>query len=146
MISFLSSTLGRWLCAGVLALAVLIGCYAKGRMDEHKKFVAYKAEVQAIAQAQEEKTKQIEAKHRRINEETKNAFNTRLSSLRAYYGMRLNKGGSAVSEVSRAPGGIDGYSPDNLPDSVVLAGQCSETTLMLVSLQDWASRINEAAE
>lgn len=143
MISFLGSPLARWIGAAVLALAVLIGVYAKGRMDEHKVLVAYKAEVEAVAHAQEVKTKQIEEKNRRIHEETKNAFNNRLSSLRAYYGLRIAKSGSAVSGVSDAAGGIDGYTPDHLPDSVVLAGQCSETTLMLISLQDWASRINQ---
>lgn len=146
MISFLTTPAARWIGGAILVIALLLGVYAKGRMDEHKVFVAYKAEVQAAAQAQEEKTKQIEAKHRRINEETKNAYNTRLSDIRAYYGVRLNQSGRAVSEVSRAARGINGYSPDNLPDSIILAGQCAETTVTLLMLQDWVSRINEAAE
>lgn len=146
MISFLTTPAARWIGGAILVIALLLGVYAKGRMDEHKVCVAYKAEVQAAAQAQEAKTKQIEDKNRRINEETKNAYNTRLANLRSYYGMRFNKSGGNLSEVSRAATGTDGYTIDNLPDSIILAGQCAETTVTLLMLQDWVSRINEAAE
>ena len=55
----------RWIGGILLVLSVIFGIYYKGRLDERKLFNAYKAEVKAAADAQEEKTKQIEAKNKR---------------------------------------------------------------------------------
>lgn len=127
----------RWIGGVVLVLLILGGVYAKGRHDVQVKFDAYKAEVKAVAAAQEEKTKQIEAKNERLFKETQDAYNTKLANLRAYYGLRLNKSSGTMSGLSSPATGIDGYSPDNLPASAILASQCAETTLNLLALQDW---------
>ena len=128
----------RWIGGILLVLSVIFGLYYKGRLDERKLFNAYKAEVKAAAMAQEEKTKQIEAKNERLFKETQNAYNTKLNALRAYYSMRVTgKSGSGLSQIPTAPAGADGYSPDNLPPTPVLASQCAETTLKLVMLQNY---------
>lgn len=118
-------------------LSVIFGIYYKGRLDERKLFNAYKAEVKAAAMAQEEKTRQIEAKNKKLFEDTKNAYNHQLANLRAYYSLRNNKGGSTLPLISNPTAGIDGYSPDNLPAPAILASQCAETTLNLLVLQNW---------
>ena len=79
--------------------------------------------------------KQKDQQNKQLVLETKNAYNSQLANLRAYYQLRLAKSGSTVPQVSYTPGVTDGYSPDNLPAPVVLAAQCAETTLTLVQLQ-----------
>ena len=138
MPGFLFTPLARWIGAAILVLVILGGVYAKGRHDVQVKFNAYKAEVKAAADAQEEKTRQIEAKNKRLNEETANAYNTKLANLRSYYSLRLaGKGGSGLSQIPSTTGGTDEYSPDNLPPTPILAGLCAETTLKLVMLQNY---------
>lgn len=132
------SPLIRWIGGAFLVLSVIFGIYYKGRLDERKLFNAYKAEVKAAAMAQEEKTRQIEAKNQRLFQETQNAYNTKLAALRSYYSVRIaGKGGSGLPQVSSTATGIDDYSPDNLPPTPILAGLCAETTLKLLLLQNY---------
>ena len=80
--------------------------------------------------------------NQRILEETKNAYNTKLATLRSYYSMRVaGQGGSGLSQIPVAPGGAAGYTADNLPPVATLAAQCAETTLTLYSLQNWVKDI-----
>ena len=138
MPGFLFTTAARWIGVLLLVLATVAAIYYKGRLDERKLFNAYKAEVKAAALAQEEKTRQIEAKNERLFKETQNAYNTKLAALRTYYSVRVSgKGGSGLSQVPDTTAGIDGYSPDNLPAPAILASQCAETTLNLLVLQNW---------
>ena len=141
MFGIVISPLIRWVAGILFVLAVIFSIYYKGRLDEREVFNRYKAEVKAAALAQEEKVRQIEERNRRLNEETKNAYNTKLAKLRSYYGLRLTKGGSAMPNVPTTPGGTDGYSIDNLPAPIILASQCAETTLNLVALQDWVKGV-----
>lgn len=142
MPSFLFTTTARWIGAALLVLAILAGVYAKGRHDVQVKFDAYKAEVKAVAAAQEEKTRQIEAKNERLFKETQNAYNTKLNALRAYYSMRIaGKGGSGLPQVPIATSGVTQLSADQLPPVATLAAQCAETTLTLTALQDWVKNV-----
>lgn len=145
MPGFLLTPLARWIGAGLLVLVLLGGVYAKGRHDVQVKFNAYKAEVKDLADAQEEKTRQIEAKNKRLNEETANAYKTQLTYLRSYYGMR-NKGAGILPPVPNSATGADGYSPDNLPAPAILASQCAETTLNLLVLQNWVRGVANNGE
>lgn len=136
------SPLIRWAAGILLVLATIFSIYYKGRLDEREIFNRYKAEVKSAAMAQEEKVKQIEAKNQRILEETKNAYNTKLATLRSYYGMRVaGQGGSGLSQIPVTPGGAAGYTADNLPPVATLAAQCAETTLTLYSLQNWVKDV-----
>ena len=145
MPGFLFTTAARWIGVVLLVLATVAGIYYKGRLDERKLFNAYKAEVKAAAMAQEQKTKQIEAKNQRLLEETKNAYNTKLTALRAYYSMRVTgQSGSGLSQIPIAPIGTNGAAFDGipaLPAPATLAAQCAETTLTLVSLQEWVKNV-----
>ena len=137
----------RWIGGILLVLSVVFGIYYKGRLDERKLFNAYKAEVKAVALAQEEKTRRIEEKNKRLFEETQNAYNTKLANLRNYYSVRIaGKGGSGLSQVPISAPGASEYSPDNLPPTVLLASQCAETTLNLLALQDWVRSAANNAE
>ena len=140
-----TSTLIRWAAGALLVIATILGIYYKGRLDERKIFNRYKAEVKAAAMAQEEKTRQIEAKNERLFKETQNAYNTKLSALRSYYSMRLaGQGSGGLSKVPSAAAGVDGttaYELPPLPPVETLAAQCAESTLMLTTLQDWVKGV-----
>lgn len=123
---------------GILLVLGLIGFgYYQGYSHEKEKFDQFKAEVKAAAEEQAKEAAKIDARNKKLFEDTRNAYNASLTGLRAYYSMRLNKSGGTVPPVSYTPGGVDGYSPDNLPPASVLAGQCAETTLNLIALQNW---------
>lgn len=142
MPGFLFSTAARWIGVVLLVLATVAGIYYKGRLDERKLFNAYKAEVKAAAMAQEEKTRQIEAKNERLFKETQNAYNTKLNALRTYYSMRISgQGGSGLSQIPIAPGGVIGATTNDLPPIPTVIAQCAETTLTLVSLQEWVKNV-----
>ena len=127
------------IAAAFLAAVVIFSFgYYKGHHSVQVVFDQYKAEVVAAADAQTQKTNEINVKNQKLFQETKNAYTAQLANLRTYYQLRLSKGGSAVSSVPYPAAGIDDYSPDNLPPASVLAGQCAETTLNLISLQNWA--------
>lgn len=145
MPGFLFTPMARWIGAAILVLALLGSVYLKGRHDVQVKFDQYKAEVAALAAAQEEKTKAIEAKNKRINEETANAYKNQLTYLRTYYGMR-NKGLSTLPSVPNTTSGVTEYSPDNLPAPAILASQCAETTLNLIVLQNWVRAVVQSSQ
>ena len=97
--------------------------------------------------AQEEKTRQIEAKNERLFKETQNAYNTKLAALRTYYSVRVSgKGGSGLPQIPVTAAGTSEYSPDNLPAPAILAGQCAETTLNLLVLQNWVRGVANNGE
>ena len=135
----------RYMGIALAGLALFGIGYFKGHRSVQEKFDQYKAEVVAIAAAQEEKTKAIEAKNQRLNEETKNAFNNQLANLRAYYGMR-NKGSGTVSGLPDPAFRVNDYSPDNLPPTPILASQCAETTLNLLVLQNWVRGVVQSSQ
>lgn len=139
-----TSTLIRWAAGVLLVVFVVLGIYYKGRLDEREIFNRYKAEVKAAAMAQEEKARQVEAKNQRLFKETQDAYNTKLTALRTYYGMRINKGSGTVPGLPGAASGANGattYELPALPPVETLAAQCAETTLTLTSLQDWVKGV-----
>ena len=141
----LSTVVLRWIGVSLLVIATVFSIYYKGRLDERELFNRYKAEVKAAAMAQEEKTRQIEAKNERLFKETQNAYNTKLTALRSYYSMRLaGQSGSGLSKVPGTAGGVNGsttYELPPLPPVETLAAQCAETTLTLTTLQDWVKGV-----
>ena len=141
----LSTVALRWVGGVLLVLAVVFSIYYKGRLDEREIFNRYKAEVKAAAMAQEEQARRVEAKNQKLLEETKYAYNTKLTALRAYYSMRVaGQGGSGLSKVPGTATGVDGsatYELPPLPPVETLAAQCAETTLTLTTLQDWVKGV-----
>ena len=132
------SDLATRIIGGILIVLAVFGYgYYRGHSAVMLQFSQYKAEVQAAADQQAKETAQIDAKNQKRIKETQDAYNTSLANLRAYYSMRYGKGGGTLPQVSDPTSIAAGYSPDNLPPTGVLAGQCAETTLTLVKLQDF---------
>jgi hypothetical protein len=121
-----------------LAVAALFGFgYYKGHSSVQAKFDQYKAEINAAAELQAKETAKVEAKNKQLFEETKYAYDTKLTALRNYYSMRIAQSGGSLSGLPSATTGIIGYTVDNLPPVTTLAAQCAETTLTLYTLQNW---------
>ena len=125
--------------AATFLAAVALFCfgYYKGHSVVQVKFDAYRAEVQAAAELQAKETAKIEAKNKKLFEETKYAYDTKLTALRNYYSMRIAQGGSTMPSIPNPTTGTAGYTADNLPPVATLAAQCAETTLTLYTLQNW---------
>ena len=120
---------------GAVAASFLFGLW-KGYSHEHEKFMAFKAKVEQEAKTQEVKIDSIKKQNDLVTEGVKNEYEAKIAAIRNYYasiGVRYT--GSSGSQVP----GLSPTSPgfDAAAAYPILAGQCTETTLMLVSLQDW---------
>ena len=121
---------------GVLILATIVALFATGYYKGHRntqdKFDAYKAEVAAVAAQQEAKTKVINESNTKVAKETSNAYKDNLAAVRDYYNRMHNDGSKFMSRLPDASTGTNAA-----PTYDVLAGQCAETTLQVVTLQDF---------
>jgi len=110
--------------------------------NEANAFAKFKADTVAIGEAQEKHTATVVAEQKQITEETANGWKAALDYTRSYYGKRLlpQSGSGKLPGVPSTSGSID-----DLPtDAVPLAGQCAETTLQLITLQDWVKKQESA--
>lgn len=125
----------RGLAVFLVAVGLFSFGYYKGHSNMKEKFDAYKAEVEAAALAQEASVKRIEKQSTNINKDVSNAYNRDLAAVRSHYQRLLNnQGSSSVSKVSSGSSGADAGTKDQL------LGDCAETTLQLIHLQDWVSK------
>ena len=124
---------------GVAAVLFGVGYY-KGYSSEKARFNAFKAEIEASAKAQKQVNKQIEQKNKLIANNIKAEYETKINALRNYYavGLRYPDAGKQLPRISAAASSSHAAASDP-----VFVGQCAETTLMLVSLQDWLRAVNE---
>lgn len=120
---------------GAVIAAFAFGLW-KGYSYEHEKFLMFKAQVVAEAKIQEAKVESITKQQDIVTKGIENEYEAKLAAIRNYYapgGVRDPRtSGSKVSGISPTPQGLDATTA-----YTVLAGQCTETTLMLTSLQSW---------
>jgi len=121
--------------SAILALCALM--YFLGWNNEHKKFVAFQAEIAALGKAQETINAAKVKEHETISTSIANQYEARLSAVHSYYanGVRDTSSGS-VSTVSKPAQCVNAA-----PTNTVPAGQCAETTLQLTELQNWVKSI-----
>jgi hypothetical protein len=120
------------------ALALCAAMYFMGYSHEHKKFVKYQAEIAALGKAQETINAAKVKEHETISESIKSEYDARLAAVHNYYSDRvqLNTSSGSVSTVSKPTS-----CPNAAPADPVFVGQCAETTLMLIELQNWRKGI-----
>lgn len=125
--------ISTYLYGGLILISII--CFGYGR-HEHNKYVAFKAEVEAVAKVQEAKVESIKKQHELVTKGIEDEYTAKLNLLRNYYahGMR-NPGGSTVPSDPNSAKPFDATS-----SYALLAGQCAETTLMLVELQKWLNQ------
>ena len=125
--------ISTWVMVGLTAIALAGIGYGR---YQHNALVEYKAEVKAIALAQEAKNESIVKQQALVNKGISDEYNAKLALLRQYYANGMhNTSSGAMPSNGTAPVSFDAITAYNL-----LAGQCAETTQQLVSLQQW---INE---
>jgi hypothetical protein len=122
---------------GAVLAAFAFGLW-KGYSYEHEKFLTFKAQVVAETKIQEAKVESITKQQDIVTKGITNEYEAKLAAIRNYYssfGLRNpSTSGKQVPRLPSAPEGIDAATA-----YTVLAGQCTETTLMLTSLQDWVN-------
>lgn len=140
----MNPTLMKWLSIALGILAVLVGVYGKGRLDERELFNAFKREVAAAGKAQEAKNESIQKQQALVNKGVRDEYEARLAAVRAYYGrLQYRSGGGSMSPVPNPTNGTNAVSANDLPVDANLLLQCTETTLMLTSLQKWIENASQ---
>ena len=125
---------------GIIGLvAVLFGTgYYRGYSDEKQRFDAFKAELVASAKAQEKINQQIEQKNKLIADNSKREYEAKIIALRHYYDRMRNPDTNKLPSVTVTTHRVDEKATDP-----IFIGQCAETTLQLVSLQDWLTAVSK---
>ena len=121
-----------------LALAACAIFYFMGYSHEHKKFVAFQAEIAALGKAQETINAAKVKEHETISESIKSEYDARLAAVHNYYSDRvqLNAGSSNLPTVSKPSVCPNVSAPDT-----GLIRRCAQTTLQLTELQNWIKSI-----
>lgn len=109
--------------------AELVTCNAK--------YSAFADQIMAQGERAIQKAKETVQEQKQITERVSNEYQDRLARLRADYDrMRQQYARSGSGGVSAIP--VAAARVDEIPsDALAIAEQCAETTLTLVSLQDW---------
>jgi hypothetical protein len=120
------------------ALALCAVMYFLGWNHEHKKFVAYQAEVAAVGKAQEVINQAKVKEHETISTSISNQYEARLSAVHSYYADRVQPNTSS-GNLPTIPKSTS--CPNATPTNTEFIRQCAETTLMLTELQNWVRNI-----
>jgi hypothetical protein len=123
----------------VAILALCAVMYFMGWNHEHKRLVAYQAEVAAVGKAQEVINQAKAKEHETISTSIANQYEARLSAVHSYYGERLLDTGAGSGRVPAVPKPT--VCANAAPANTVSARQCAETTLQLTELQNWVRSI-----
>lgn len=123
-----------------LALAACAIFYFMGYSHEHKKFVAFKAEIAALGKAQEAINAAKIKEHENLSESIKSEYDARLSAVHNYYADRMqsdtsNRNLPSVSKPSVCPN-------VSTPDTGLIR-RCAQTTLQLTELQRWVQSVTK---
>ena len=121
------------------ALALCAVMYFMGWNHEHKKLIAYQAEVAAVGKAQEVINQAKAKEHETITTSIANQYEARLSAVHSYYAERMldpRPSSGSVPAVSKPAA-----CPNATTTDTVSARQCAETTLQLTELQNWVRSI-----
>ena len=121
-----------------LALAACAIFYFMGYSHEHKKFVAFQAEIAALGKAQETINAAKVKEHETISTSIANQYEARLSAVHSYYADRVqpNPSSGNLPTVSKPTS-----CPNAATADTISARQCAETTLQLTELQNWVRSI-----
>ena len=132
LITLLNGGAGIYVKIGLVVM-VLLGAYGAGWHSRDVDFSAYKAEVKAEADKQIAKNESIQKQQELVKKGIQDEYDAKLSLLRQYYSNGVRQPDpsklSGISTTASIANATTAYNQ--------LAGQCAETTLMLVELQKW---------
>lgn len=130
----------RWAAGILLVLTTIFGIYYKGRLDEREISNRYKAEVKAVAMAQEHRVEQLKIIQSQITKKAEVTREKSTASIRSTYSafrMRNAASGGPVPKIPDAAADPDGAANYYISVAPELAEQCAQTTQQLIELQDW---------
>lgn len=119
-----------------LYIALVFGGFGAGYYVEHLRFVDFKQEVQIAREKQQAETAAKIKEQEIINENIKQTYEARLTSIHTFYSGMLNSSSSPVSNVPNATITVNGETHNILS----VAEECSITTTQLITLQDWVNQ------
>ena len=128
-----------WMKIGaIFALCALM--YFLGWNNEHKKFVAFQAEIAALGKAQETINAAKVKEHENLSESIKSEYDARLSAVHNYYADRVqpNPSSSNLPTVSKPTSCPNVSTPDT-----GFIRRCAQTTLQLTELQRWVQSVTK---
>ena len=109
--------------------------FGSGYWMGYSRYIEYKKSVEIVAKTQEAKVESIQKQHELVTKGISDEYEAKLVALRNYYkstSVWNNPNSSTMSGISTAPKSADVITAYN-----ELAGNCAQTTLMLVELQKW---------
>ena len=110
--------------------------FGSGYWMGYSRYIEYKKSVEIQVKTQEAKVESIQKQHELVKKATEDEYTAKLALLRQYYANGVRQPSSSnLPGISLTKQIADGTAAYN-----VLAGQCSQTTLMLTELQKF---INE---
>ena len=131
------------LMVGLFVAATLFAAgFVAGWLPTHNSFVAYKSQVEQAGRDQAAQAKAVDERNRKLAEEKRNEYQTNLSRNTALWTKRLqNYSSCTMSPNATAASGVAETTTDNVFDTPRLILDCQATTVLLISLQDWAKGI-----
>jgi len=121
----------------ILLIALVCGVFFAGWHTRDRDFTIYKNQVRIEAEKSQAHTESIQKQQEITTKGIQDEYDAKLALIRQYYanGVRNNNGGNSVSGIS---------STSKLSDAIAsyneLASNCAQTTIQLVTIQQW---INE---
>ena len=134
--SFLLKLLGGIGGQIYIYLAILLGGFSSGFYVEHLRFVDFEDKVKIVAEKQQAKTDAKIKEQEIINENIKQTYEARLTSIHTFYTGMLNSRSGVVSSDPNATITINGETHNVL----LVAEQCAQTTEQLMTLQEWVNQ------
>jgi hypothetical protein len=122
--------------SGIALISLIIGLLV-GYDFEHTRFQSYKQSVIIAQKVAENETKREVIEAQQTTKEINDAYQHDIIVIRQFYTERLqhDSGGIKLPKISISSPGVNEGTPNQ-----GIIGQCAETTLMLVDLQDWVKR------
>jgi len=134
--SFLLKLIGGFGGQVYLYIALVFGGFSAGFYVEHLRFSDYRQEVQIAGEKQQAETAAKIKEQEIINENIKQTYEARLTSIHSFYTGMLNSRSGVVSSDPNATITVNGETHNIL----LVAEQCAQTTEQLMTLQDWVNQ------
>ena len=135
--SFLLKLLGGIGGQIYIYLALVLGGFGAGFYVEHLRFVDFRDQVKIVAEKQQAETDAKIKEQEIINENIKQTYEARLTSIRTFYtGMLDSRTRNLSASDPNATITINGETHNVL----LVAEQCAQTTEQLMTLQEWVNQ------
>ena len=120
----------------ILLIGLVCGIFFAGWHTRDRDFTIYKDQVRIAAEKQQAQTDAKIKEQEIINENIKQTYEARLTSIHSFYSGMLNTRSGVVSSDPNATITINGQTHNLL----LVAEQCAQTTEQLMTLQSWVNQ------